>query len=45
MNGIVRFNIGREFNVITVSIDPRDKPQDAAAAKERDSDVVEGYLN
>ena len=35
MNGIVRFNIGREFNVVTVSIDPRDKPQDAAAAKER----------
>jgi len=35
MNGIVRFNIGREFNVITVSIDPRDTPQDAAAAKER----------
>jgi protein SCO1 len=35
MNGIVRFNIGREFNVVTVSIDPRDKPADAAAAKER----------
>ncbi|MGZ4830372.1 MAG: SCO family protein [Candidatus Angelobacter sp.] len=35
MNGIVRFNIGREFNVITVSIDPRDKPEDAAAAKKR----------
>jgi len=33
MNGIVRFNIGREFNVVTVSIDPRDTPQDAAAAK------------
>ncbi|HZU33052.1 MAG TPA: SCO family protein [Candidatus Angelobacter sp.] len=35
MNGIVRFNIGREFNVITVSIDPRDTPQDAAEAKQR----------
>jgi protein SCO1/2 len=35
MNGIVRFNIGREFNVVTVSIDPRDTAQDAAAAKER----------
>jgi protein SCO1/2 len=33
MNGIVRFNIGREFDVITVSIDPRDTPQDAAKAK------------
>ena len=35
MLGIRRFDIGREFNVITVSIDPRDKPQDAVAAKER----------
>jgi protein SCO1 len=35
MNGIVRFNIGREFNVVTVSIDPRDTAQDAAAAKKR----------
>ncbi len=35
MNGIVRFNIGREFNVVTVSIDPRDKPEDAATAKKR----------
>jgi protein SCO1/2 len=33
MNGIVRFNIGREFDVVTVSIDPRDTPQDAAKAK------------
>jgi protein SCO1/2 len=33
MNGIVRFNVGREFNVVTVSIDPRDTAQDAAAAK------------
>ena len=37
MNGIVRFNIGREFNVITVSMDPRDKPQDAAADKRGDT--------
>ena len=35
MNGIVRFNIGREFNVVTVSIDPRDTAQEAAAAKKR----------
>jgi protein SCO1/2 len=35
MNGIVRFNIGREFNVVTLSIDPRDKAEDAAAAKKR----------
>jgi len=35
MNGIVRFNIGREFNVITVSIDPRDTAADAAAEKKR----------
>jgi protein SCO1 len=35
MNGVVRFNIGREFNVVTVSIDPRDTPQDAAAAKKK----------
>jgi protein SCO1/2 len=35
MNGIVRFNIGREFNVVTVSIDPRDTAQDAATAKKR----------
>ncbi|MBZ5504746.1 MAG: SCO family protein [Acidobacteriia bacterium] len=49
MNGIVRFNIGREFNVITVSIDPRDTPQDAAAAKKkyiqryRRAGVAEGW--
>jgi protein SCO1/2 len=35
MNGIVKFNIGREFNVVTVSIDPRDKAEDAATAKKR----------
>lgn len=33
MMAIRRFNIGREFNVITVSIDPRDTAQDAAAKK------------
>lgn len=35
MNGIVRFNIGREFNVVTVSIDPRETPQDAIDAKQK----------
>lgn len=35
INGIVRFNIGRDFNVVTVSIDPRDTPQDAMAAKKK----------
>jgi len=35
MLGIRKFDIGREFNVVTVSIDPRDKPADAAAIKER----------
>ena len=35
MLGIRKFDIGREFNVVTVSIDPRDKPADAAATKER----------
>jgi protein SCO1 len=33
LNGIVRFNVGRDFNVVTVSFDPRDTPQDAAADK------------
>ena len=33
MNGIVRFNIGREFDVVTVSIDPRDTAEDAVKAK------------
>src|SRR5207237_10153635 len=33
MNGIVRAIIGREFNVVTVSIDQRDTQQGAAAAK------------
>jgi protein SCO1/2 len=33
LNGIVRFNVGRDFNVLTVSFDPRDTPKDAAADK------------
>lgn len=33
-NGITRFNVGRDFNVITVSFDPRDTPEDAARNKE-----------
>jgi protein SCO1 len=35
MLGVRKFNIGREFDVVTVSIDPRDTAQDAAAAKKR----------
>jgi protein SCO1/2 len=35
MLGVRRFNIGREFNVVTVSIDPRDTAADAAAAKKK----------
>jgi len=33
LNGIVRFNVGRDFNVVTVSFDPRDTPEGAAANK------------
>ncbi len=33
LNGIVRFNAGRDFEVVTVSFDPRDTPQSAAANK------------
>src|SRR5215813_6320092 len=33
LNGIVRFNAGRDFEVVTVSFDPEDTPQDAAKAK------------
>jgi protein SCO1/2 len=33
LNGIVRFNAGRDFEVVTVSFDPSDTPQDAAQAK------------
>jgi protein SCO1/2 len=31
----LKFNIGEEFEVITVSIDPRDSPKDAALLKEK----------
>jgi protein SCO1 len=31
----LKFNIGQDFDVITVSIDPRDQPKDAAAKKEK----------
>ena len=31
----LKYNIGEEFDVITVSIDPRDKPADAARMKEK----------
>jgi protein SCO1/2 len=33
LNGIVRFNVGRDFNVVIVSFDPRDTPKDAAENK------------
>jgi protein SCO1/2 len=33
LNGIVRFNVGRDFDVVTVSFDPRDTPQRAAENK------------
>lgn len=33
LNGIVRFSVGRDFDVLTVSFDPRDTPQDAAQNK------------
>jgi len=35
LNGITRFNVGRDFNVITVSFDPRDTPDAAAASKKK----------
>lgn len=35
LNGMPGFNVGREFNVITVSFDPRDTPQAAMESKER----------
>jgi len=31
----LKYDIGKEFDVITVSIDPRDKPEDAARMKEK----------
>ena len=33
LNGIVRFNVGRDFNVITVSFDPNDTPETAMVDK------------
>src|SRR5947209_20105922 len=33
LNGIVRFNVGRDFNVVTVSFDTRDTPEAARAQK------------
>src|SRR5262249_9891104 len=35
MNGLRDFNVGREFNIITVSFDPRDTPQAALENKDR----------
>jgi protein SCO1 len=32
-NGITRFSVGRDFNVVTVSFDPRDTPETAAESK------------
>lgn len=34
LNGIVRFNVGRDFEIVTVSFDPRDTTKDAAANKD-----------
>lgn len=31
----LKFNIGEQYDVITISIDPRDKPQQAAAMKDK----------
>jgi len=31
----LKFNVGQEFDVITVSIDPRDMPSEAAARKDK----------
>lgn len=33
LNGIVRFNVGRDFDVVTVSFDPKDTPQMASENK------------
>jgi protein SCO1/2 len=35
LNGIARFNVGRDFNVVTVSFDPRDTADNAAEARKR----------
>lgn len=35
LNGIIRFDAGRDFNIVTVSFDPRDTPEAAAENKKR----------
>ncbi|HKD14924.1 MAG TPA: SCO family protein [Candidatus Angelobacter sp.] len=35
LNGMRNFDVGREFNVLTVSFDPRDTPQAALESKDR----------
>jgi protein SCO1/2 len=35
LNGIVKFNVGRDFNIVTVSFDPRDTPAAAMASKQK----------
>jgi protein SCO1/2 len=35
LNGIVRFNVGRDFDILTVSFDPRDDAKAAADSKKR----------
>ena len=44
LNGITRFNIGRDFDIVTVSFDPRDKPEDAVATKKRILNAIAGRL-
>lgn len=40
LNGIVRFNVGRDFDIVTVSFDPRD---DARAAAENKKEYIKRY--
>ncbi len=40
LNGIVRFNVGRDFDIVTVSFDPRD---DAKAAAESKKEYIKRY--
>ena len=40
LNGIVRFNVGRDFNIVTVSFDPRDTPE---AAREEKKSFIQRY--
>lgn len=35
LNGIIRFDAGRDFNIVAVSFDPRDTPEAAAENKKR----------